>query len=220
MDRTYLREGCNALTCHNLFMPMLCASPAITEPHAATRRAEVKRPKPLIDLMAFFGSPAPRTCGVHSGQRRIEVSEVDQIAMLVESIETILPNAAGCSVILALENQDKDSYWVHPELAQRLRVFCRIVKAIDSSRFSVNHDPSIGLLAGEDPLEVLESGKASRRAHACQRSQPEVVGARGQHRVCGDLAPWRGKRQPPTTRRTSARSARSDSTAGSATKMG
>src|SRR5919197_1252450 len=67
--------------------------------------------------------------------------------------------AAERHVILALENHYKDNYWTHPEFAQHLHLFRRIVEAIDSPWFGVNYDPSNAILAGEDPLEVLDAVK-------------------------------------------------------------
>ena len=158
-DATYLGEVRAALRRHDLLMPMLCASPDFTQPDAAARRAEVERHKRMVDLVAFFDAPQPRTCRVLSGQRRPEVSEDDGVAMTVECIESLLPHAAERGVILALENHYKDGYWTHPEFAQHLRVFRRIVEAIDSPYFGVNYDPSNAILAGEDPLEVLDAVK-------------------------------------------------------------
>jgi sugar phosphate isomerase/epimerase len=158
-DEDYLGEVRSALRRHNLLMPMLCASPDFTQVAAADRRAEVERHKRMIDLVAFFDSPPPRTCRVLSGQRRPEVSVDDGVAMVVECIETLLPYAAERGVILALENHYKDNYWTYPEFAQHLPVFRRIVEAIDSPHFGVNYDPSNAILAGEDPLEALEAVK-------------------------------------------------------------
>jgi sugar phosphate isomerase/epimerase len=80
--------------------------------------------------------------------------------MVVECIEALLPYAAERGVILALDNHYKDNYWTYPEFAQRLPVFRRIVEAIDSPWFGVNYDPSNAILAGEDPLEVLDAVKS------------------------------------------------------------
>ena len=156
LDRAYLRDVREALHRHNLLMPMLCASPDFTQPDPAARRAAVENHKRMIDLVAFFDAPPPRTCRVLSGQRRPEMSEDDGVAMVVACIEELLPHAAERDVILALENHYKDNYWRHPEFAQHLRVFRRIVEAIDSPWFGVNYDPSNAILAGEDPLEVLD----------------------------------------------------------------
>ena len=159
LDRAYLQDVREALQRHNLLMPMLCASPDFTQPDPTARRAAVENHKRMIDLVAFFDAPPPRTCRVLSGQRRPEVTEDDGVAMVVECIEELLPHAAGRGVILALENHYKDNYWTHPEFAQHLRLFRRIVEAIDSPWFGVNYDPSNAILAGEDPLEVLDAVK-------------------------------------------------------------
>jgi sugar phosphate isomerase/epimerase len=141
-------------------MPMLCASPDFTQPDARARRTEVERYKHMIDLVAFFDAPAPRTCRLLSGQSRPELSQDDGVAMVVECIEQILPYAAERGVILALENHYKDNYWTYPEFALPFKIFQRIVDAIDSPWFGVNFDPSNAILAGEDPLVVLEAVKS------------------------------------------------------------
>ncbi len=170
-ERAYLAGIRDALRRHNLLMPMLCASPDFTQPRAADRRAEVERHKRMIDLVAFFDAPAPRTCRVLSGQRRPELSEDDGVAMVVECIEQLLPYAAEQGVILVLENHYKDNYWTYPEFAQRLDVFLRIVNAITSPWFGVNYDPSNSILAGDDPLLVLAAVKSRVVSmHASDRS--------------------------------------------------
>lgn len=158
-DRAYLAEVRGAMKARNLAMPMFCASPDFTQPHADDRRKEVERIKGLIDLVAFFEAPPPRTCRVLSGQRRPDVSEDDGVEMTVECIEALLPYAAERGVILAMENHYKDNYWTYPEFAQTGPVFRRIVERIDSPWFGVNYDPANAILAGEDPIEVLEPVK-------------------------------------------------------------
>ena len=159
LDQDYLAEVRDALRRHGFAMPMLCASPDFTQPDPTARREEVERHKRMIDLLAFFDAPAPRTCRVLSGQRRPGLSVDDGVAMVVDCIEALLPYAAERGVILALENHYKDHYWTYPEFAQHLPVFRRLVEAIDSPHFGVNYDPSNAILAGEDPLEVLAAVK-------------------------------------------------------------
>jgi sugar phosphate isomerase/epimerase len=158
-DQAYLKAVRDALKQHHLSMPMLCASPDFTLPDAQERRAEVERYKRMIDLVAFFDAPEPRTCRLLSGQGRPAVSEDDGVAMVVECIEQVLPYAEEHNVVLALENHYKDNYWSYPEFAMPFRIFRRIVNAIDSPWFGVNFDPSNALLAGEDPLRVLQAVK-------------------------------------------------------------
>ncbi len=159
LDHEYLGSVLAALRQHRFVMPMLCASPDFTTPVKADRDAEVARMREMIDLVAFFDAPAPRTCRVLSGQRRPEISEDDGVAMVVEAIESLLPHAASRGVILVIENHYKDNYWTYPEFAQHLPVFRRIVEAVDSPWFGVNFDPSNAILAGDDPLVVLDAVK-------------------------------------------------------------
>ena len=58
-----------------------------------------------------------------------------------------------------MENHYKDNYWQYPEFAQKMDVFVEIVEQIDSPWFGVNYDPSNTILAGEDPLVLLERVK-------------------------------------------------------------
>lgn len=159
LEPDYLTRVREALDAQHLAMPMLCASPDFTHPDAATRRAEVEGFKRMIDLVAFFEAPPPRTCRVLSGQDWPGLQEDEGVEMVVESIEQLLPYAAERGVILALENHYKDNFWLYPEFALPYRIFLRIVNAIHSPWFGVNFDPSNALLAGEDPLAALEAVK-------------------------------------------------------------
>ena len=58
-----------------------------------------------------------------------------------------------------MENHYKDNYWLYPEFAQKRDVFLGIVGQIDSPWFGVNFDPSNAIVAGEDPLVLLEAVK-------------------------------------------------------------
>ena len=98
-------------------------------------------------------------CRVLSGQRRPEVSRQDGLRYAAESIEACMPHAAAAGVTLIIENHYKDNYWQYPEFAQKIDVFCDLVDRIDSPHFGVNYDPSNTILAGEDPLELLERVK-------------------------------------------------------------
>ena len=111
----------------------------------------------MIEITAFFGG---RFCRVLSGQRRPEVKREDGIAQVVAVIKSLLPFAEKHNVVLTMENHYKDNYWQYPEFAQKLDVFVDIVKQIDSPWFGVNYDPSNTILAGEDPLVLLDRVKS------------------------------------------------------------
>jgi sugar phosphate isomerase/epimerase len=139
-----------------LAAPMMCASPDFTQPDEAARRAEVEKEKHMIALTAALGGGF---CRVLSGQRRDEVSRADGVRWTVECIGALLDTAAAHGVVLNMENHYKDGYWRHPEFAQSLEVFLEVVERIDSPWFGVNYDPSNAIVAGEDPLAVLEAVK-------------------------------------------------------------
>lgn len=152
----YLEKVKSALEKHGLTMPMLCYSPDFTNPDPAARAAELWKQKRMIDLTAFFGG---RTCRVLSGQRRPEVSRSEGVGWVVACLWDLVPYAESRGVILAMENHYKDNYWRYPEFAQKKDVFLEIINGVESPWFGVNYDPSNAVLAGDDPIELLDAVK-------------------------------------------------------------
>lgn len=155
-DEHFLEDVKDALRRHKLQMPMLCCSPDFTQPDPHLLEQEIERERRMIRLTAFFGG---RYCRVLSGQRRPGVDRNDGIGQVVRVIKGLLPFAEEHGVTLSMENHYKDNYWEYPEFAQKMDVFTEIVDQIESPWFGVNFDPSNALLAGEDPLELLERVK-------------------------------------------------------------
>jgi sugar phosphate isomerase/epimerase len=155
-DERFLSDARDLLRKHQLAMPMLCCSPDFTLLDPALLQKEIEREKRMIEITAFFGG---RFCRVLSGQRRPELTREAGIAQVVRVIKGLLPFAEKHGVILTMENHYKDNYWQYPEFAQKMEVFAAIVDQIDSPWFGVNYDPSNTILAGEDPLVLLERVK-------------------------------------------------------------
>jgi sugar phosphate isomerase/epimerase len=155
-DETFLKQVKAALEKHSLTMPMLCCSPDFTQPDPLLLQKEIEREKQMIAITAFFGGGF---CRVLSGQRRPELKREDGVAQVVGVITSLLPFAEAHSVVLTMENHYKDNYWQYPEFAQKMDVFVEIVDQINSPWFGVNFDPSNTILAGEDPLVLLERVK-------------------------------------------------------------
>lgn len=153
---SFLKNVKDALARHNLAMPMLCCSPDFTQPDPLRLQKEIDREKRMIEITAFFGG---RFCRVLSGQRRPEITREKGVAQVVRVIEDLLPFAADHGVVLNMENHYKDNYWQYPEFAQKMDVFVEIVEQIESPWFGVNFDPSNAILAGEDPLVLLDRVK-------------------------------------------------------------
>ena len=139
-----------------MVIPMLCCSPDFSQPDPELRHREIEREKGWIRMAAALGA---RYCRVLSGQRRPALPVDEGLRIVAGSIEACLPEAERCGVTLILENHYKDDFWEYPEFAQRMDVFCRLVDSIHHPCFGVNFDPSNALLAGDDPLELLERVK-------------------------------------------------------------
>ena len=155
-NESFLRNVKTALADHGLAMPMLCCSPDFTQPDPLLLQKEIEREKRMIEITAFFGG---RFCRVLSGQRRPELTREGGIVQVVKVITDLLPFAEKHGVVLNMENHYKDNYWKYPEFAQKMDVFVEIVDRIHSPWFGVNFDPSNTILAGEDPLVLLERVK-------------------------------------------------------------
>ncbi len=152
-NESFLRETKALLDKHGLQMPMLCCSPDFTEPDPDLLAEQIAREKRMIEITAFFGG---RFCRVLSGQRRPGLSIQTGIAQVVRVIKSLLPFAEKHGVVLSMENHYKDSYWCYPEFAQKMDIFLAIIGQIDSPWFGINYDPSNTILAGENPLEMLD----------------------------------------------------------------
>jgi sugar phosphate isomerase/epimerase len=155
-DEAFLKKVRIALERHDLAMPMLCCSPDFTQPDPRLLQKEIEREKRMIEITAFLGG---RFCRVLSGQRRPELTLENGVAQVVRVIKGLLPFAEKHDVVLTMENHYKDNYWQYPEFAQKMDIFTEIVGQIDSPWFGVNFDPSNTILAGEDPLVLLERVK-------------------------------------------------------------
>ena len=140
-----------------LCVPMMCYSPDFIQPEAARRQAEIEKQKEVIEVTAKLGG---KLCRVLSGQRRDDVPRNDGVKMAADCITELLPCAEKNGVVLVLENHYKDGFWDFPEFAQKMDVFLELLNAIPQSAwFGVNYDPSNAIIAGDDPLELLEAVK-------------------------------------------------------------
>jgi sugar phosphate isomerase/epimerase len=137
-------------------IPMLCCSPDFTHPDPKFRAEQVQLERHWIDMAAALGATY---CRVLSGQRRPQVNREEGLQYAAECMGACLPYAAEHGITLILENHYKDNFWDYPEFAQHMDVFCDLVARIDAPNFGVNYDPSNTILAGEDPLELLDRVK-------------------------------------------------------------
>jgi sugar phosphate isomerase/epimerase len=138
----------------NLCIPMFCCSPDFTHPDEGFRREQVEKEINWIEMTAQLGG---EYCRVLSGQRRPGLSEKNGLRFATECIESCLPKAKELGITLIIENHYKDDFWIYPEFAQKMGSFHQLVQSINDSNFGVNYDPSNAFLAGDDPIELLDS---------------------------------------------------------------
>ncbi len=140
-----------------LSIPMMCHSPDFTRPDPGERKEEVARQCRTIEATAALGG---RYCRVLTGQRRPELDRKRALDWVVECIRDAAACASRHGVTLILENHYKDGYWTYPEFAQDSETFLEVLDRLgDMPHFGVNYDPSNALIAGEDPIALLEAVK-------------------------------------------------------------
>jgi sugar phosphate isomerase/epimerase len=142
---------------NKLAIPMMCFSPDFTQPDLEKRKQELEKQKKAIDLTVSLGGQFCRTL---SGQAWPDLDRIIAVGWCVEMIREAIAYASERNIIINIENHYKDGYWEYPEFALHPDVFLEIIDQIDSPFFGINFDPSNTIVAGEDPLELLEKIKS------------------------------------------------------------
>lgn len=156
-DDSYLAELRACAEDAGVELPMMCSSPDFVDPRPGAWEATVESMKEVVDVMVELAPDAAwRSVRVLSGQAWPGVEQAEGISRTVEGIEAVLSYATVRGVHLVMENHYKDGLWAYPEFAQAAPMFLAIVEKIDSPWFGVNFDPSNAIVAGEDPLELLD----------------------------------------------------------------
>lgn len=170
LDDAYIDRLAEAIHNAGYAMPMLCVSPNFTHPDPDERQRQVDKQIEMIRITRRLGGPGA-ACRVLSGQAYPEVSFDQGVEWVIECIQQCLPVAREHDVVLAMENHFKDGYWRYREFAQKKDVFLRIVNAIDEQKyFGVQYDPSNALVAGDDPIALLQAVKHRvKTMHASDR---------------------------------------------------
>jgi sugar phosphate isomerase/epimerase len=154
--KSFLEEVKEKCSQHSLAIPMMCFSPDFSQPDLKKRLEELENQKQAIDLTVELGG---RFCRTLTGQNRPGLDRKKTVTWCVEMIREAVAYAADRGIIINIENHYKDGYWQYPEFALRSDVFLEIIGQIDSPFFGVNFDPSNTIVAGEDPLELLQKIK-------------------------------------------------------------
>jgi sugar phosphate isomerase/epimerase len=156
LDPDYLLGVKEAANKAGFTIPMMICSPDFTHPNPDQRRRAIDYETKMIEVAALLGGKGV-VCRILSGQQRPEVSREQGVQWVVEAIQRVIPVAKNYGVVLGMENHYKDSQWTRPEFALKQEVFLEIVQAIDERQyFGVQYDPSNAIVAGDDPIALLE----------------------------------------------------------------
>jgi sugar phosphate isomerase/epimerase len=153
-ERRRLRE---VLGENGLSAPMMCPAPDFIHRQPERRAVEVAAQKRAIEATAAMGGGF---CRVLSGQWKPDIGRADGLKMAADAIAECVPFAARNGVCLVLENHYKASLWRYPDFARRREDFLELLARIPPGpNFGVNFDPSNAIIAGDDPIELLEAVK-------------------------------------------------------------
>jgi sugar phosphate isomerase/epimerase len=156
LDAGYLDSIGEAIADAGFAMPMMCCSPDFTNPEPDARKREIEKEAAMISVTRRLGGPGA-VCRVLSGQRYPQVSIDEGTAWVVDAINQLIPVARENDIVLGLENHYKDGYWKYVEFAQKQEVFLPLLDAISEREyFGVQYDPSNAIVAGDDPIQLLE----------------------------------------------------------------
>lgn len=155
-DNRYLDSVREAIEDAGFVMPMLCCSPDFTNPDPAKREQAIAYQKGMIRVAERLGGPGT-VCRVLSGQAWPEVSREEGLGYASQAIRECIEFAEPLGIVLGLENHYKDGHWLYAEFAQKKDVFLDLLDRIpESPYFGVQYDPSNAVVAGDDPVELLQ----------------------------------------------------------------
>ena len=156
MEDQFVDEVKKICSQSGLAIPMMCFSPDFTHPDPKKRLEELEKQKKAINLTRKLGG---RFCRTLSGQNRPGLVRKEALRWCIDMIHQAVVYAGERGIILNIENHYKDGYWEYPEFALRSDVLLEIIEQIDSPFFGINFDPSNAIVAGEDPIELLQKIK-------------------------------------------------------------
>ena len=139
-------------------MPMLCCSPDFTNPNPDARKRAVDREAELIEVTRRLGGPRA-VCRVLSGQRYPELSREQGPRLGRRLHQEVLPGRARARHRPGpgepLQGRLLEISRIRPE---KWMCSWNCVDAIpDRDHFGVQYDPSNAIVAGDDPIALLQA---------------------------------------------------------------
>ena len=159
LEHDYLSQIKETVHQAGFVIPMFICSPDFTNPDENERKQALDYQARMIEVAYFLGGPNT-VCRILSGQQHPGVSRDQGVEWVVDAFQQLIPVARSYGIILGMENHYKDSQWKYPEFALKMDVFLEIIRAIEERQhFGVQYDPSNAIVAGDDPIALLEAVK-------------------------------------------------------------
>jgi sugar phosphate isomerase/epimerase len=159
LDEDYLTQVKVLAEEAGFVIPMFICSPDFTQPNHQNRQRAIEYQMRMIEVAAFLGGKGT-VCRILSGQQHPDVDRQQGVEWVVDAIERIIPFAKKNGIVLGMENHYKDSQWNYPEFAMKMDIFLEIINSIaEREYFGVQYDPSNAIIAGDDPIALLEMVK-------------------------------------------------------------
>ncbi len=157
LEPAYLDSIGEALCAGDYAMPMLCVSADFTHPDADMRQKAIAHQVRMMEVTRHLGGQGS-ACRILTGQRYPDLSLAEGLERVAACYAEVLPLAEELDIVLVIENHYKDGYWHYPEFAQKMEVFLQVLHMVpDSAWFGVQYDPSNALVAGDDPVVLLDA---------------------------------------------------------------
>ena len=137
-----------------MVIAMVTTYPDFTNPSPDVRVREAARSEQEIAAAATLGAEMVR---VTAGQAHPETKLQAGLKWAIEGLTGALPIAERHGIQLVFENHSKPGVWRYSDFAHPTEVFLSIVRATTGTALGINFDTANTLVAGDDPLPVLEA---------------------------------------------------------------
>ena len=132
---------------------MVTTYPDFTNPSAEVRVREATRLEQHIAAAAALGAAMVRAT---AGQAHPETERDKGLTWAIEGLTGALPVADKHGIQLVFENHSKPGVWDYADFAHPTDIFLAIVGATAGTALGINFDTANTLVAGDDPLPVLD----------------------------------------------------------------
>jgi sugar phosphate isomerase/epimerase len=153
MEADYLDNTRKQIEKLGLQVAMISTYPDFTHPREEERRSQIEGERRAIRAAGRLGAELVR---ITSGQAHPGLAEEDGIRWALEGLRACEDDARRAGVRLALENHGKPGCWQYTDFDQPTPVFLALAEGIKDSQIGINFDTANPVVAGDDPLRVLQ----------------------------------------------------------------